>query len=134
MVCFIKNKNNLGFSLIELIIVVVLIVIIMAMALPASISFLQKQRIEEETIRLADNIKIVQARAIAGKNDSAWGIKLNEPEQGKYTLFPLFQAASFSDPERDTTYDEVFELSPGAATSGAEEIIFEKITGKPRFE
>ena len=129
-----KPSNKNSFTLIELLIVIALIVVIMALAIPLSIEFLQERRVEEETISLADSLKTAQARAMAGKLDSAWGIMLNVPAGGEYTLFPLLGADSFNDAGRVTTYDEVFQLSPGAEVSGAEEIIFEKFTGKPRFK
>jgi prepilin-type N-terminal cleavage/methylation domain-containing protein len=124
---FLKNKSKTGFTLFELLIVIALVVLIMALAFPIGIDFFQEQRVEEETATLADNIKIAQARAMAGQNDSAWGIRFNAPEQGQYTLF---QGDSFDDPGRDTTYDEVFYMSSGAETGGATEIVFEKLTGK----
>jgi len=125
---FLEQKR--AFTLIEFLIVVALVAVIVFLVVPIGIDFLKEQRIEEETISLADNIKIAQAWAMAGKYDSGWGVKLNKPEQGKYTLFPLFGTDSFDDPERNTDYDEVFEVFPTAELSGAEEIIFEKLTGK----
>lgn len=129
------RKSAKSFTLIEMIIVIALIVLIMSLAMPFGLDFLQEQRIEEETISLADSFKTAQNRAIAGKNNSAWGIKLDEPEVGQYTLFPLFESDSFDDPGRDTSYDEVFQLSSGAEVTGEDdEIIFEKLTGQPIIE
>ena len=126
----ILNNQSNAFTLFELLIVIALITLIMAMALPIGVNFLQEQRIEEETISLAENLKNAQARAKSGREDSSWGIKFNEPEEGKYTLF---KGDSFDDLERDTTRDEVFILSSGAEleiSDGITEIVFEKITGR----
>lgn len=114
-----------SFTLIELLIVIALVVSIMALAVPFGVEFLQKQRIEEETATLANNLKAAQARATAGKNDSSWGIKFFEDED----YYVLFAGESYE--TRISKYDEAFQLSSGTNITGADEIVFEKITGQP---
>lgn len=131
--CRILNK---GFTLTELLIILALVILIAALAIPMGIGFLQERRVEEEALSLANSLKTAQARAKSGKHDSAWGIKLNKPGAGQYTLFPLFESDSFEDEGRDSSYDEVFQLSSGAQIEGTDEIdeiVFEKLTGKIMF-
>jgi prepilin-type N-terminal cleavage/methylation domain-containing protein len=111
-----------GFTLVELLIVIALVVLIMALAVPFGVEFLQEQRIEEETATLANNLKAAQTRAMAGKNDSAWGIKFFEDQ------YVLFAGESYE--TRLSQYDEAFQLSSGTNITGAEEIIFEEFTGR----
>ncbi len=114
-----------GFTLTEIMIVIAIIILLSALTLPFGINFFQEQRTEEETISLVNNLKIAQSRAMSGKNNSSWGIKF-EPESSRYILF---QGESFI--ERDAAYDEIFEMSSGTQIDGLDEIVFEKITGKP---
>ena len=124
------KTSTSSFTLVEMIIVIALIVLIMAVAMPFGLNFLQEQRVEEEAISLAESLKTAQSRAIAGKNDSAWGIKFDAPEVGQYTLF---SGSSYD--VRSPSYDEVFQLSSGAVVSSTDnEIVFEKITGEPIIE
>jgi len=125
------KQQGRGFTLFELLIVIALVVLITAMVLPFGVDFFQEQRVTEEAATLAENIKNAQARAMAGQHDSSWGIRFNTPEEGKYIMF---KGESFDDPERETLYDELFFLSPGAElefSENIEEIVFEKLTGRP---
>jgi len=124
------KQQSRGFTLFELLIVIALLVLITAMVLPFGVDFFQEQRVTEEAVTLAENIKNAQARAMAGQQDSSWGIRFNMPEEGKYIMF---KGESFDDPERETLYDELFFLSPGAElefSENIEEIVFEKLTGR----
>jgi len=123
-------SNFKSFTLIEIIIVVALIALFAGGAVFFGINFYKEHKIEEEASSLTEVIKTAQSRAIEGKLDSDWGIKIFN-EQGYYVLFPLLGANSFDDPNRDTSYDEVFNFTPGTEVTGATEIIFEKFTGKP---
>jgi Tfp pilus assembly protein FimT len=123
-------KKHNSFTLFELLIILALLSLILITVVPLGLNFFQRQSLGEVTASLASVLKMAQDRAIAGKLDSSWGVKIFR-DQGYYVLFPLFNANSFDDPTRDKSYDEVFRFSPIVQISGADEIIFEKFTGKP---
>jgi Tfp pilus assembly protein FimT len=125
-----NSKKHNSFTLFELLIVLALLSLILITVVPLGLNFFQRQSLGEVTASLVSVLKMAQDRAVAGKLDSSWGVKIFR-DQGYYVLFPLFNANSFDDPARDKSYDEVFRFSPIVQISGANEIIFEKFTGKP---
>jgi len=112
-----------GFTLIELMTVIALVLVFTALTVPAMKEFYEKEVLEREVRALENHLRIVQSRAIAGKNDSAWGIKFFEDK------YILFQGESFD--EKVTDYDEEVYLFSETEIEGISEIVFEKLTGKP---
>ncbi len=120
-------EKNFGFTLIELLVVLALIAVFTVIVAPFGADFYREQILQEQTQSLSSNLKLVQSRAMAGKNDSAWGVKFYPENQGCTDCYVLFQGGSYDG--RDEDEDRVFNLSPGMTTEGMKEIVFEKGTG-----
>lgn len=115
------KANMIGFTVVELMVVVSLLTLFSALAAPFGIEFYREQALEEETQTLANNLKITQSRAMAGKDNIAWGIEFL---QGEYVIF------RGSTCEEGEAYRTV-QLRGGIETEGASCILFEKGTGDP---
>ncbi len=108
-------------TLVELILVIGLIAAVVFIYLPYLRSFQQANDLNVAVETVKQGVSRAQARALAGEEDSGWGVKI---ENGKATIF---KGSGFAG--RDASFDEVYRL-PGLAVLGQSEIVFEKLTGK----
>jgi prepilin-type N-terminal cleavage/methylation domain-containing protein len=119
----IKSKG--GFTLMELLIVLALTGLFFALTIPYGMNFYRQRILDEETSKLMNNLKIAQSHAMAGKENSSWGIAFFE---GYYVLF---MGDYYDDAERNDDYDKTFNFSSGIAIEGISEVVFEQSTGEP---
>lgn len=115
-----------AFTLIEVLVVGILILIFFIIAAPFGMEFYREQVLEEQTQAIANNLRVVQSRAMSSKNDSAWGIKFYPEDENRYTLF---RGDSYG--EREEGSDTDFNFSAGIVVEGISEVVFEKGTGIP---
>ncbi len=118
-------KRGEGFTLIELIITVALLTIIFSLGPFLDVAVLRDFQISQEAGHLEGNLRGLQFLALHQKNDSAFGIKFSEDR------YLLFEGPSFA---RKNEIFRIHLLPEGFIISGPEEIIFEKVTGKPSWE
>ncbi len=116
-----------GFTLIEILIVVILTALFLAMTVPFTINFYQQRLLDEETSKLANNLKIAQSRSITGKNNSSWGIRFFEDH------YTLFMGDYYDEVGRNEEYDQIFSLKGGMTIEGVLEVVFEKNIGNPNI-
>ncbi len=119
-----KRKEQKGFTLIEVMLVVAMIAMLAGMTIPITFGSLKKQSVEEESSKLLSVLRQTQAKSMKGRGDSPWGVYFT-PES-----YTVFKGNSYE--ERESIYDEVFEISPGMSVAGAPEIVFD-YEGIPRI-
>jgi prepilin-type N-terminal cleavage/methylation domain-containing protein len=126
-----KREKVKGFTLLELIIVLALLGLFLTLTIPFGMDFYRENVLQEQTSRLANNLKIAQSHAQSQKDNSSWGIKFEPTDQGCTNCYVMFQGNSYS--ERNSTYDKVFNITSGVTMEGVIEIVFEKVTGDPQI-
>ena len=84
-------------------------------------SFKTHENLEISSTSVIEAIRHAQANAESGRDDSAWGVKLQP------TSVTVFKGSSYA--TRDTSRDQALDLSGGVALSGLSEIVFSKIIG-----
>jgi len=115
-------KNLKGFTLIEVLISVALLIFIFSLGPFFNVSILREYQISQEADYLEDNLRLIQALSLFGKDDASFGIQFSSD---KYSLF-----------EKISGKIELFRshlLPKGIIISGPEEIVFEKPSGKPSW-
>ncbi len=126
-----RNGNFTGFTLLELIIVLALLGLFLTLTIPFGIDFYRENVLQEQTSRLANNLKLAQSHAQSQKDNSSWGIRFEPTDQGCTNCYVMFQGNSYS--ERNSAYDKVFNVTSGVTMEGVVEIVFEKGTGDPQI-
>lgn len=115
--------RNPGFTLLEVALVITLVVIISAFTVPIGINFYRNQTLNEASDGILSVLRRSQNHAAFGKNDSDFGVKILSD------TYVLFEGSSYV--SRDTSKDASFNISMGVTATGADEIVFTKLTGVP---
>jgi len=116
-------RNGGGFTLIE-VLISIFIVALLAGLFTVGIDFYKRQELENQAQNLLEALRRVQSKAISVESDSSFGVYLTN---GNYTLF---KGQSYS--ERDSQYDEVYNLPAIIKIEGLSEIVFLKTEGAPK--
>jgi prepilin-type N-terminal cleavage/methylation domain-containing protein len=122
----VKSKRAGGFSLIELLLVVVIGSSIILIAAPYSINFYRSYLLEDIRDNAVDNLQKARHNAVLQKNDSSFGVKIDDDDTDTITLF---QGDTYE--LKVSEFDEVYSLLPEIVVSGPKEIVFSKLTGLP---
>lgn len=122
-----KQCNNVtmkpGFTMFEVLLVIAAVVIITAFTIPTGINFMNSQTLDETRVEIIAGLRRAQSQSVFQKNDSDFGVKFLSDS------YVLFQGSSYSG--RTQSEDEVFDLTPGIAVSGVDEVVFSKLFGIP---
>jgi len=124
---FVKNKKKskfIGFTLIEIMLVVALIVAIGGISAPVYQIFQNKNNLSGASDIISQTLKRAQLLSQAVDGDSSWGVYIGS---GSVVLFKGLSYAS-----RDSSFDEIFEISSNIIPSGLQEIHFSKLYGYPQ--
>lgn len=111
-----------AFTLIELLLVITMISILAAISVPVFQSFQNKNDLIVAHQILADALRRAKILSEAGLYDSEWGVYIG------FSEIVIFQGSNYS--TRDTSYDEIYEISSGIEVSGLTEVVFSKGTGE----
>ena len=103
--------------------VVILIGILAGVSFPFYHAALSNNHLAIATSTLAQSMRRAQAFSLAGEQDSAWGVKV---EQGEITVF-----AGDSFAARDTDFDQVTPIGDDLTVTGLNEIVYSKIYALP---
>jgi len=118
-----KNHNLInGFTLVEFLMVITIAAVAFALIIPAGLDFYYTHVLDQEVNSLTNNLKKAQGQAIAGLNNSSYGVKFQENQ------YVLFRGDSYED--RVEEEDVVYQLSSGVEVVGVTEVVFEKHTGQ----
>lgn len=112
---------NKGFTLLELLIVIALVIILVALTFPIGLNFYGNQAMDETSSNIISALRKAQSQSIFQNNDSSFGVKFLSDS------YVLFQGGSYGG--RIQSEDEIFSLPKGVSVSGADEIVFSKLSG-----
>jgi len=118
-----KNKNDNGFTIIELSLVIALFIVVLSFAVPYGLRFFRIERLDGTSRDILTNLRLAQSQATSQRDDSDFGLYL---EQGTITLF---KGSGYS--TREVAYDWVIEFSDQIIISGLSEVVFYCLTGLP---
>ncbi|MEI7765150.1 MAG: LamG domain-containing protein [bacterium] len=121
-----KNKITIGptrgFSLIELIIVIGIFILIFNISTSGFSSYKTHSNLELAANGVVEAVRFAQSNAQSGLGNSNWGVEVLSNQ------VIIFKGNSYV--SRDSLSDENLVFSNGMSTSGLNEIVFEKFTGK----
>lgn len=116
--------KNSGFTLVEILLVLGLLAVVAGLTMPLSVQWIQRSELRVAAAEVGQSLRRAQILAQAVDHDSNWGVDVR---LGSVTLF---QGSSYE--SRDTSFDEVFELSAAITPSGVGEVVFDTLTGAPQ--
>jgi len=112
-----------GFTLFEVLITFGILAFLVGFV-SFGLDFYKRQELENQTNNLLETLRRAQFKAISVESDSSYGVYL---ANDNYTLF---KGESFS--QRDSQFDEVFDLPTIIKIEGLSEIVFLKSEGAPK--
>ncbi|MEK7067868.1 MAG: prepilin-type N-terminal cleavage/methylation domain-containing protein [Patescibacteria group bacterium] len=112
-----------GFTLIELILVVALISIITAMSAVFYSRFLTQNAVLNTVDQLAGQLHKAQIYAMAGKQNSNWGVNYGSQ------IITLYSGNSYD--TRTAAFDEKFTVNSNISVSGLTDLNYARVTGLP---
>ena len=111
-----------GLTLIE-VLISILILMILALSIPFGIDFYKRQELENQAQQILQTLRRAQLKSMAVELSSNFGVYFGQ------NSYILFKGDSYS--QRDSQYDEVFEIPEILEISGLSEIVFLKFQGIP---
>ncbi|OHA70374.1 MAG: hypothetical protein A3H01_00625 [Candidatus Wildermuthbacteria bacterium RIFCSPLOWO2_12_FULL_40_9] len=112
-----------GFTLVEILLVIGVFTALFYLVAPISLNFYKNQQLESVTQEIIQNLRKAQLKSVSVERDSSFGVHFGG------TTYTLFQGNSFSN--RDSQYDEVFNIPQVIKMGGLEEVAFSKLNGIP---
>jgi prepilin-type N-terminal cleavage/methylation domain-containing protein len=119
-----KRWAQSGFTLIEIMLVVVVMVVIGGITVPVYQSFQVTNNLDVAAYTVVHTLRRAQGLFPAWLGGSTWGVHI---ASGNLTLF---KGASFA--ARDSTFDEIAEISTNITPSGITDVVFSKLSGEPQ--
>lgn len=120
----ILNKNK-GFTLLEIILVVALLTIISTIISPIYFSAKGSNDLSNSANAVVSSLRKAQLLSMAVKEDSSWGVKLNDDE------IIIFKGDDYL--SRDFSRDEIFKINKSINITSLDEIVFLKFSGRPNL-
>lgn len=112
---------NKGFTLIESILVVAVFSLLVFITAPVYQSFQNNTELINVKRQSEELLNKARSYSISGKNDSSWGLKINEDN------FILFQGDDYQNRNQDVDFN--IDFSTAVIRHGINEIVFNKISG-----
>jgi len=117
-------RSFFAFTLLEVLLSVAIVGVLTAISIPISLTLQIRNDVDVATSIAVQDLRRAQVLAQAIDGDNTWGVRT---QAGSITLF---KGASYGD--RDSDFDEIFELSSSITPSGFQEVVFAKLTGYPQ--
>lgn len=118
-----KTRKLKAITLFEVLLAVALLASTVVILIPISRDFLLQDELNVAHNLTVKSLRSAQAQAIAGKDDSVWGVKMQNSQ------LVQFKGDSFA--TRDSLFDAVTQVSSRVSFSGRTEFVFNKTTGAP---
>lgn len=112
-----------GFTLLEVMLSMTVLAVLAAVGLPVFQSLQVRNDLDIAVGAVVQGSRRAQALSVASDGDATWGIRI----QTGGTI--IFRGTSYA--ARDSSYDEMFDLSGGITPSGLTEITYSKLNGFP---
>ena len=116
-----------GFTIIEVLIAIAIIGVLSAMVIPYYNSFLARNELKNEALKMVDMLRRARGQAMSGQDDLQWGVHF---ESGKYVLI---RGTSYgvSDPfNEEISLPAVLTISTINLNGGGSNVVFSKIRGE----
>ena len=118
----VKGKRLKGFTLVELLLVIAIVAILAGVSFPYYSKILFRNSLSISNQAISQSLRRAQLLSQSGQSDSQWGI------YAQANSLTLFSGATYA--TRDSSLDELHNLSEGIVLTGDTEIVFEKFTGE----
>lgn len=118
-----KRKQNLGLTLIELLLTVAIITTIGIFSAAFYSRFLLQNTLANTVDQLVGDFRKAQTYAMTGKQNSPWGVNYAA------NTITLYKGSSFA--SRQASFDETFSVNTNITISGFTDISFARATGLP---
>lgn len=113
-----------GFSLLEMLLSVAIIGILAGLSAPVYGNLQIKNDLDVASTTTVQTLRRAQILSCASDGDSTWGLHI---ESGKIILF---KGSTYSG--RDTSYDEIFDMSNNITPSGISDVVYSKLLCEPQ--
>lgn len=113
-----------GFAMVEVALSISILTIIFAMTIPNYLSFMTRNDLDIATMSFVQSTRRASVLSQTGSGDSIWGVHIATGS------IIIYKGNDFAN--RDTSFDEVTDISPTIAVAGLTTIIFSKQTGFPQ--
>lgn len=110
-----------GMTLLEVLLSVAILGIILGVTAPALFSLYHRNDLEADTLAVVSAIRRAQSLAIAGTNDSSWGVSV-----GTSSVL-VFKGATYA--ARDQGFDETTPYGTTLAAAGTLQMVFSEQGG-----
>lgn len=120
-----KAYHKSAFTLLELILVVVLVSISAGIVAPIYYSAKSNSDLNTALYTIVSSVRRAQLLSMAVYYDDSWGLKLSDGQ------LIIFKGTDFLN--RDLDFDEEIKLSSLINISGLDEIVFNKLNGRPNI-
>ncbi len=113
-----------GFSLVEVLLSVAMIGAVAAMTLPVYRQTVIQNDTQLATEIIVHGLRRAQALSRASLDDREWGVYMTSGEVN------IYKGTDYSS-DRDSGFEELFEISTAVSFSGITDVSFSKLTGEP---
>ncbi|MDQ5962390.1 MAG: hypothetical protein QG653_197 [Patescibacteria group bacterium] len=110
--------------MVEIALSISILTIIFAMTIPNYLSFMTRNDLDIATISFVQSTRRASVLSQTGSVDSVWGVYVATGS------IIIYKGNDFAN--RDSSFDEVTDISPTIAVTGLTNIIFSKQTGLPQ--
>lgn len=80
-----------GYTLLEIVVVLGMMAVLITLAAPAYRGFERRKSLEENRTAVVDALRLAQSRAVTGRSDASWGVKLLAP-----ATFVVFRGPAYA--------------------------------------
>ncbi len=117
------SNHKKGFTLVELMLSIALIVVVAAFSIPLTLKWHNSTNLSLAAQAVALSARRAQLLSQSMKEDSVWGVKIDELGS------TVFKGSAYS--SRDSAYDELSSFNSIQSISGNTEIVFTAPSGNP---
>jgi prepilin-type N-terminal cleavage/methylation domain-containing protein len=129
-------RKDQGLTLIEVLVVISILLIILGITIQSFRYFQGNEALSDSAEKIINILRMAQSRTLASEGSSQYGVYFNDitdPQQ--YILFKLFDSVSYNDPLRNTSSDEVHEISKSVEIYDIDlvsghEVVFSRLSGE----